>query len=67
MRVAEERLATQSSLRTQQPMTEFFSSWDSQVVEDVPVAVLELTFAPEVRPQIWLQMIFARDLVFLAW
>ena len=44
-----------------------FSSWDSQVVEDVPVAVLELTFAPEVRPQIWLQMIFARDLVFLAW
>jgi hypothetical protein len=67
VRVAEERLATQSSLRTRQPLTDYFSSWESRVLEDVPVAVLELQFGPEVFPQIWFQMIFARDLAFLAW
>ncbi len=67
VRVAEERLATQSSLRTQQPLTDYFSSWESRVLEDVPVAVLELTFAPDVFPTNWYRMLFARDLPFLAW
>jgi hypothetical protein len=67
VRVAEERLATGSSMRTGRPLTDYFSSWESRVAEDAPVAVLALQFGPETQPAIWFQMIFSRDLVFLAW
>lgn len=65
--VVEDRLATQFSMRTRQPLTDYFASWNSRVLEDRPVAVLEIDFAPDVQPRIWVQMLFARDLVFLAW
>ncbi|HKG26528.1 MAG TPA: hypothetical protein VKB09_12830 [Thermomicrobiales bacterium] len=65
--VAEERLATQTPMATGQPLTDNFSSWDSHVLPDQPVAVLELNFAPGVPPRIWAEMIFRRDLPFLAW
>jgi hypothetical protein len=65
--VATERLETGTSLATGQPLTAYFASWDAQVPPDSPVMVLELDFAPGVQPRIWVQMIFRRDLVFLAW
>jgi hypothetical protein len=66
-RVATERLATMVSNRTLRPLTEYFSDWEARVLADVPVVVLELTFAPETFPNLWVQMIASRDLPFLAW
>lgn len=66
-KVATERLATGASLATRQPLTHYFASWNARALPNSPVAVLELEFAMEVQPRIWAQMIYQRDLVFLAW
>jgi hypothetical protein len=34
---------------------------------DEPIAVAEITFAPDVQPRLWIQMLARRDLPFLAW
>jgi hypothetical protein len=65
--VATERLATGVSYRTGRPLTDYFATWDARVLADPPIVVLELGFAPDVQPRIWLQMIAGRDLPFLAW
>jgi hypothetical protein len=65
--VIEERLQTMVSLYSLRPLTDYFASWDSRVLSDAPVVVLELTFAPETSPNLWVQMIARRDLPFLAW
>jgi hypothetical protein len=66
-RVAEERLETGTSLYDSRPLTEYFSSWAAHAVPDSPIAVLELRFAPDVPPALWVDMINRRDLPFLAW
>jgi hypothetical protein len=66
-RVATERLATGFSLVTLLPLTDYFASWDAHALPDSPIAVLELDFAAGVQPRIWVEMIYQRDLVFLAW
>jgi hypothetical protein len=66
-RVAEERLETGTSLYDSRPLTEYFSSWAAHAVPDSPIAVLELHFAPDVPPSLWVDMINRRDLPFLAW
>ncbi|MEA2532084.1 MAG: hypothetical protein QOG89_3728 [Thermomicrobiales bacterium] len=66
-RVATERLATQRSLATSQPLTDYFASWDARVLPNRPVAVLELNFAPGIQPRLWVEVIFRRDMPFLAW
>jgi hypothetical protein len=66
-RVIDERLATGTSLFTLRPLTDYFSSWDVHALPDEPIAVAEITFAPDVQPRLWIQMLARRDLPFLAW
>jgi hypothetical protein len=66
-RVIDERLATGTSLFNHRPLTDYFSSWEVHALPVQPVTVAELTFAPDVQPRIWIQMIAHRDLPFLAW
>jgi hypothetical protein len=65
--VATDRLGTARLASADRPLTDFFSSWQAQVLPDAPVLVLELDFAPGIQPAVWAQMLFRRDLVFLAW
>jgi hypothetical protein len=65
--VIESRLETGVSLASQRPLTDYFGDWTASLAESGPVVNLELTLAPEVPAGIWLQMLFNRDLVFLAW
>jgi hypothetical protein len=66
-RVASERLETGVSLYNLRPLTEYFASWAVHTLPDRPFAVLELRFAPDVQPTLWVEMISHRDLPFLAW
>jgi hypothetical protein len=47
--------------------SEMFAAWSVHVVEDEPVARVELELAPDRPPGILLQMLFNRELGFLAW
>lgn len=47
--------------------SEFFTSWSVHVVEEEPVARVELALAPDRPPGILVQMLFNRELGFLAW
>lgn len=47
--------------------SEFFAAWSVQVVEEEPVVRVELELAPDRPPGILLQMLFNRELGFLAW
>ena len=46
---------------------EMFAVWSVQVVEDEPVARVELALAPDRPPGVLLQLLFNRELGFLAW
>jgi len=65
--VVEARLGSMRSMRTNQPWSELFGSWDARAVADGDVLALDLTPAAGHPVSIWPQMLFARDLLFLAW
>ena len=65
--VVRERLETTESIAVRRPWSDFFASWEVRALPDVPVTVIELTFAADVQPSIWLDLVFRRDLPFLAW
>lgn len=65
--VATARLETGRSSITDQPYSEFFATWTGESVAETSVARLELEFAEGVNPGTWLQMLFRRDLAFIAW
>lgn len=60
-----ERLETAVSLRSNQPFTEIFASWELAVGEDAPVARLSFTLQ-NALPKIWMDLLFARDFPFLS-
>jgi hypothetical protein len=65
-KVADARLSTMDSLVTQQPYAEIFGEWDARSIAGDSILAIDLTTAD--RPiSIWPQMLFARDLLFLAW
>lgn len=49
------------------PWADFFTSWSVHVVEEEPVARVELDLAPDTQPGILLLMLQRRELGFLAW
>ena len=65
--VVEARLASMQSMRTTQPWSELFGSWDAHAVAGGDVLALDLTPAPDRPVSGWQQMLYARDLLFLAW
>lgn len=67
VQVALDRLATMTSTQTGHPFGELFAAWEGHTVPGQPVAVLEITFAPDVPAGMWTRLIFARDTPFLAW
>ena len=65
--VIEERLATATSLATDQPYAELFPERSVEAVPETPVVRIDLTFAEDTQRNILMQMLFSRDLRFLAW
>lgn len=65
--VVEARLAAYTSVITRQPLSDRFASWDVRV--DAARNILEIELTPnETTPLgIWLQMVYSRDLGFIAW
>ena len=47
--------------------TDFFPAWEISVVKDEPVVTVELELAPERPASILIQMLYRRELGFLAW
>lgn len=65
--VADDRLGTMNSAANAQPYTELFGSWEATAVSDDTILAIDLT-AAEGRPvSFWPQLLFSRDLLFLAW
>lgn len=60
----ERRLETGSSNATQEPWSELFDGWTVEAVAGAPVVTVELETE---RPAIWFNLIFQRDIGFLAW
>lgn len=65
--IAVDRLETGQSLRTMRPFTDYFESWDTRTLTDPPIMVLSITFADDSFSSFWMQFVFARDLLFIAW
>jgi len=61
------RVQALTSLATQRPYADMFTSVHPAGPADLPVAVLELTFSDEVTPHLWTQLLFQRDLLFVGW
>lgn len=60
-----ERLPTAVSYRTNQPLTEWFKSWELSVAGDAPVARISIEIQ-NAYPKIWMDMLFSRDFSFLS-
>ncbi len=65
--ITEDRLATGASARTVLPFTEFFPRRTVEAVPRSPVVVIDLTLGESTSRAILMQMLFNRDLGFLAW
>jgi hypothetical protein len=65
--IVHERLATASSRRYEQPWAEMFPERDIQVVTGTSVVLVDLTLADELQANILTQMLYTRDLGFIAW
>ncbi len=65
--VIEERLATAASSATDQPYAELFPERSVEVVPETPVVRIDLTLGEGTQRNILMQMLFNRDLGFLAW
>ena len=61
------RLRTLSSTVSQQPYANLFASWELQSSDDGSVLTILLTLVEDTSIGIWSRMLFARDLLFLAW
>jgi hypothetical protein len=61
------RVQTLNSLFTLEPYTRWFADAQPSGPADLPVAVVELTFAEETSTRIWAQLLQRRDLLFLGW
>lgn len=64
--IIQERLVTESSIRTERPFAEMFPSHDIQVLP-TPAVLVELELSDTTLPDILFQMLLSRDLGFLAW
>ena len=65
--VADERLNTLDSAASGDPYTELFGSWEASAVHDGDVLALDLLPADGRPVSFWPQLLFNRDLLFLAW
>lgn len=65
--IVDKRLESLDSATTGAGYGELFASWDVRSEQDAPVLDVDLTLAEDVTAGIWLQLIFRRDLLFLAW
>jgi hypothetical protein len=64
--VVDDRLATMNSIRTNQPYSELFASWNATADPNLPIAFVDLTFSPGRFPRLWFDMLVSRDLGFLS-
>ena len=65
--VAEARLERMSSAYAQIPYAELFGTWEASAEADGSILAIDLTPAGGRPVSIWPQMLYARDLLFLAW
>jgi len=65
--IIEERLATESSDQTGQPYAELFPEQTVEAVSGMPVVRIDLVLGEEVSRGILMQLLYNRDLGFLAW
>jgi hypothetical protein len=65
--IIEERLATGSSAQTGQPYAELFPKQTVEVVTGTPVVRIDLVLGEDVSRGILMQLLYNRDLGFLAW
>lgn len=65
--IIEERLATGSSEQTGLPYAELFPEQTVEVVSAMPVVRIDLAFGEDVSRGILMQLLYNRDLGFLAW
>jgi hypothetical protein len=63
--VIERRLAKGRSLRADVPWSELFQGWEISVVGDRPIVLIALEVGD--RRSIWFNLLYSRDLGFLAW
>ena len=49
------------------PWSDFFTGWSIHVIEEEPVTRIELELAPDTSPGILTNMLYRRELGFLAW
>ena len=65
--VVETRLEQGASQETEQPYAEMFASWTVEAVPGTPMLTIDLEIAENAPPNRLIQMLYARDLGFLAW
>ncbi|MCC6792087.1 MAG: hypothetical protein IT336_10385, partial [Thermomicrobiales bacterium] len=65
--IVDERLSTLTTPSTGQPLTELFGSWEAIAVAEGDVLALDLLPAEGRPTSFWPQLLFRRDLIFLAW
>jgi hypothetical protein len=65
--IVDERLATASSERLGQPFSQMFPERDVRVVPGTSVVLVDLTLGDGLQANILTQMLYSRDLGFLAW
>ncbi|MCC6791058.1 MAG: hypothetical protein IT336_05190 [Thermomicrobiales bacterium] len=65
--IVDERLSTLTTPSTGQPLTELFGSWEATSVAEGDVLALDLLPAEGRPTSFWPQLLFRRDLIFLAW
>lgn len=64
--VVEERLETGESAISEQPYSDLFTGFEVRAVPSTPVVVIDLSLG-ETSPNVLANMLYARDLGFLAW
>jgi hypothetical protein len=65
--IVEERLATGQSARDEQPYATMFPERTVEAVDGMPVLRVDLTLGEGVRPLVLVNLLYDRDLQFLAW
>lgn len=66
-RVVDERLRTMTSSATEQPYADMFDSWEATALDNGNVLAIDLLPAEGRPTSFWPQLLFSRDLLFLAW
>jgi hypothetical protein len=65
--IIEQRLDKLLSLVSRQPYRDLLTLREASVSEDGSVILLDLDFGEERLPSLWIDLLFQRDLLFLAW